>query len=374
MTDTRHDEISGFGRWWWTIDRWVLSALIALLALGIVLTMAAGPPAASRLGLDSFHFVRAQLTYLPLALVIMLGVSLLSPRTIRRLAFVAFILFFVLTALTPVLGAEIKGARRWLTLFGQSLQPSEFLKPTFAILIAWLFSEYRLGRLPSGSWIATGLCFAVIVLLVRQPDMGNSVLVAMVWFVEFFLAGLSALSMAALAAVAGTAATAAYLLVPHVAARVDAFLDPASIANYQVNVALEAFANGGLFGQGPGEGIVKASLPDAQSDFILAVAGEELGLIATIIIVALFAFIVLRGFSRLLEENDLFVLLGVSGLLTAFGVQALINMGSTLHIVPTKGITLPFISYGGSSALALALGMGMVLALTRRRARGGLSP
>jgi len=148
MTDSRHDEISGIGRWWWTIDRWVLSALIALLALGMVLTMAASPPAANRLGLDSFHFVRAQLTYLPLALVIMLGVSLLSPRTIRRLALIAFVLFFVLTALTPVLGTEIKGARRWLVLFGQSLQPSEFLKPAFAILIAWLFSEYRLWRLP----------------------------------------------------------------------------------------------------------------------------------------------------------------------------------------------------------------------------------
>ncbi|MDJ0948247.1 MAG: putative peptidoglycan glycosyltransferase FtsW [Alphaproteobacteria bacterium] len=356
---------SVLGRWWWTVDRWVLAALIVLLAIGALLTMSAGPASAGRMRIDVFHFVQAQLTYLPLALAILLSVSLLTPVTVRRLAVVAFGLFIGLTALTLIFGPEIKGAQRWLVVFGQSLQPSEFVKPAFAVTAAWMFAEQRHEGGVPGNLIATLLAALVICLLVAQPDIGNALLVASVWFVQFFLAGLPTVWILALALLGLVGMISAYLLVDHVATRVNAFLDPSSADNYQIDTAIDAFINGGWFGRGPGEGTVKASLPDAHSDFILAVAGEELGILACIVIVALFAFIVLRGFLRVVQESDLFVMLSVAGLLTAFGVQALINMGSTLRMVPTKGITLPFISYGGSSLLALAFGMGMVLALTR---------
>lgn len=367
MTPALQLEASVIGRWWWSIDRLVLAALVLLLATGVLLTMSAGPAAAGRLHIDLFHFVRAQLGYLPLAVCLMLAVSLLSPVAVRRLAVVSFVVFTSLSVLALAVGPEIKGAQRWLYLFGVSLQPSEFVKPAFAVTAAWMFAEQRLGSPVPGNVVATALAFLVTAILVAQPDMGNAVLVLAIWFVEFFLAGLPALWIAGLAVVAIGGAVAAYVLVDHVATRVDAFLDPSSGDNYQVNTAIDAFVNGGLLGRGPGEGTVKASLPDAHSDFILAVAGEELGVIACIGIVALFAFIVLRGFVRMMEENDFFVMVAVVGLLTSFGVQALINMASTLRMVPTKGITLPFISYGGSSLLALAFGMGMVLALTRRR-------
>src|SRR5579863_6300657 len=207
-------------------------------------------------------------------------------------------------------------------------------------------------------------------MLIKQPDFGMAVVVAAVWFAQFVLAGLR-LYWAAAGALAGLGGLAgAYVWLPHVTSRVNRFLDPAAGENYQVNRSLEAFANGGLWGRGPGEGLVKDHLPDAHADFVFAVAGEEFGLIVCLVIVGVFAFIVLRGFSRLLQEGNLFVLLAATGLLIQFGLQAVINMASTLHLIPTKGMTLPFLSYGGSSMLALALGMGMLLALTRRRLGG----
>lgn len=362
---------SALGRWWWTIDRWVVAGVVALVVIGALLSMTASPPAAGRIRLDSLHFVRAQLLFLPAALAVMLATSMLSAAAVRRLAAVAFVVLLGLTALTLSAGPEIKGAQRWLLVGGHSLQPSEFLKPAFAVVAAWLFSERRLGGDLPGYGIATALALAIVVLLLLQPDLGNALMVAAIWSVEFFLAGLSLFWIVVVAALGIGAALGAYVTFDHVAARIDAFLNPDATTNYQVDTALEAFRSGGLFGRGPGEGTVKADLPDAHSDFVLAVAGEELGLIACIIIVGLFAFVVLRGLSRLLEENNLFVVLSVTGLLTAFGLQALVNMASTLHMVPTKGTTLPFVSYGGSSLLALAYGMGMVLALTRRRGHPG---
>ncbi len=360
-------DTSVLARWWWTVDRWTLAALAVIVAFGVVLVFAASPPAASRMGLEEFHFVRQHLIYLPPALVLMLGVSLLPPRWIRRAAVIVFLMALAATAATLVDGAEYKGARRWLSLAGVSLQPSEFLKPSFAVFAAWMFSLRRLGAGFRGDWVATGAFFLVAALLLAQPDLGMAVVMASIWFAEFFLAGLSA-SWVALIAGAGIACVVvAYHAIPHVAQRIDLFLDPAAGDSYQIDTALAAFGRGGLFGRGPGEGTVKAALPDAHSDFVFAVAGEEFGLAACLVIVGLYAFVVLRGLGRMLAENDFFVLLAVVGLLTAFGVQAIINMGSSLALLPTKGMTLPLISYGGSSAMALGLGMGMVLGLTRRR-------
>ena len=357
-------------RWWWTIDRWSLGALALLITFGAVLSMAASPAVAERLGYAPLHFVERQMVIAPIAFAIMFGVSLLSPRAVRRLAFIGFAIAVLLLALTFVVGVEIKGARRWINLPGMALQPSEFVKPTFAIVAAWLFAEQKERPGFPGNAISMALFLGLVAMLMKQPDLGMAVVVALVWFAQFFMAGLR-LYWAAIGTMAGLGGlVGAYVWLPHVTSRINRFLDPAAGDSYQVNRSIEAFVNGGLWGRGPGEGTVKDVLPDAHADFVFAVAGEEFGLIVCILIVGVFAFIVLRGFSRLLQEGNLFVLLSATGLLIQFGLQAIINMASTLHLIPTKGMTLPFLSYGGSSMLALALGMGMMLALTRRRLGG----
>ena len=242
-----------------------------------------------------------------------------------------------------------------------------FIKPSLVVVSAWLFSTQRLGEFRVGNLIAISLFGLVAALLLLQPDVGMTMVIAAVWGVQFFLAGLPLLLVAAFGVFLLACGVGAYFTFSHVQSRIDRFLDPAIGENYQVMRGLEAFRNGGLFGRGPGEGRVKEVLPDAHADFIFAVAGEEFGLIACLIIVALFVFIIVRGFSRVFKGKDLFVLLVVAGLLVQFGLQAIINMASAIHLIPPKGMTLPFISYGGSSTIALAYGMGMVLALTRER-------
>ncbi|MGE0736667.1 MAG: FtsW/RodA/SpoVE family cell cycle protein [Alphaproteobacteria bacterium] len=360
-------DTSVIGRWWWTVDRWTLVAILLLIGAGAMLTLAASPPAAARIRLDSFHFVRQQMILLPLAFGLMLGISLLSLRSIKLLAVIVLAAGFVFTLYATFYGAEIKGARRWINLGGFSLQASEFLKPSFAVVAAWLFSLQRTRPGSRGAWIAAGLGGILILVLLKQPDLGMAAVVFATWFALFFMAGLPVIWIALFVALGAGGLFAAYKFLPHVTQRINLFLDPSSGDNYQVDMSLGAFMNGGLFGRGPGEGTVKAQLPDAHSDFVFAVAGEEFGLIACLLIVAVYLFIVLRGLSRVLAETNLFILYAATGLLVGFGLQAFINMASALHLVPTKGMTLPFISYGGSSLLALAIGMGMLLALTRKR-------
>jgi cell division protein FtsW len=364
-------DTSVLGRWWWTIDRWILLALGALIGIGIILTFAASPPSAGRIGLDSYHFVKQQMFYLPMSVLIVLSVSLLSPRGIKRIAIPLFFLALIATAITLVAGAEIKGARRWLSLAGMSMQPSELLKPTFAIFAAWLFSLQRLQPRFPGNIIAIVSYVVVGAVLILQPDLGMTGVITAGWFTQFFISGLRIYWIVVIGAAGIAGLAGAYVGLPHVTTRVNSFLDPASGDTYQIDRAQEAFMNGGLLGRGPGEGTVKASLPDAHSDFIFAVAGEEFGMVTCLVIILLYAFITLRGFARVLEVDNLFVLLAAVGLATGFGLQAFVNMASTLSMIPTKGMTLPFISYGGSSLMALALGMGMLLALTRRRAGAG---
>ena len=364
MSIARTDN-STLGRWWWSVDKWTLVALLALAAMGVVLAMAASPPVAERIGLDPLHFVQRQAVYLPMAVVIMLGVSLMSPVGARRLAIIVFLGAVVLLIMTLAGGTEIKGARRWLNVSGLSLQPSEFVKPALAVVCAWMFAAKRLGAEIPGNLISFCLFALVAALLLLQPDVGQALVVSAVWFSQWFLAGLPMIWVAVACAVGIAGLTAAYFIFPHVASRIDRFIDPAAGDNYQTDKAMEAFMNGGLWGRGPGEGTVKTNLPDAHADFILAVVGEEFGLIVCLVIVAIFAFVVLRGFANLMRTTDLFVVIASTGLLVQFALQALINMGSTVSLMPTKGMTLPFISYGGSSLLALAFGMGILLALTR---------
>ncbi len=358
---------SVLGRWWWTVDRWTLACLILLATFGLLLSLAASPPVAERIGLEPLYFVRRHASYVPVALVIMIVVSLQQPRQIRRLGVILFAASLVLLSATVIFGDEIKGATRWIAIGGVSLQPSEFIKPAFAIVAAWMFTAQRLEQDIPGNLISAVLIALILGLLIAQPDIGQSALIAVVWFGQWFIAGLPMIWVAALGALGVAGLISSYFVFPHVASRIDRFLDPAVGDSYQIDRAFEAFTNGGLLGRGPGEGTVKTLLPDAHADFIFAVVGEEFGLLACIVIVAMFAFIVLRGFVLALRDENLFVVLAVSGLLAQFGLQALINMGSALSLMPTKGMTLPFVSYGGSSMMALALAMGMVLGLTRRR-------
>ncbi|MDD3182494.1 MAG: putative peptidoglycan glycosyltransferase FtsW [Alphaproteobacteria bacterium] len=354
------------GKWWWTVDRWSLSAIILLMGIGILLIQAATPAVAVKHGLSNFYFVERHLIMLVPACCLMFGISLLTSRQIRTLAIGLLLIFLPLLAATLFIGVEIKGASRWIHLPGISIQPSEFIKPIFAIVAAWLFSRQCL-RLGFPGFSVNSVIYLLIVLcLLGQPDIGMTILVSMMWFGQFFLAGMPMMLAGSLPVVGIACLFGTYYIFPHFASRFDRFLNHSG-DTYQTDKALEAFTNGGLFGTGPGSGTVKMSIPDAHADFIFAVAGEELGLIGALVIVFLFAFIVLRGIWRLRQENNLFILLAVSGLLIEFGVQTAINLGSTLHIIPAKGMTLPFISYGGSSLWAMALEMGLLLALTRKR-------
>ena len=364
-------DTSLLGRWWWTVDRWLITCLLLIIAMGAILVLAASPSVAERIGLDAYHFVRRQFIILPLALTVMFAVSLLSPLQVRRLAAIGFLGCVVLLALTPLVGAEIKGARRWISLAGMSLQVSEFVKPCLAVISAWMFAEWRRRPEFPGHAVAIALYTAVVGLLLLQPDFGQSVLITLVFIGQFFLAGLPVAWLVATGALGLAGLVGAYFLFPHVTSRVNRFLDPTSGDTYQVDRSLEAFINGGFLGTGPGEGEIKQLLPDAHADFIFSVAGEEFGAITCLLIIVLFGFVVLRGFSRLFADGSLFVLLAGAGLLMQFGLQALVHMASALQLAPAKGMTLPFVSYGGSSLIALALAMGMSLALTRRRVHEG---
>jgi cell division protein FtsW len=362
-------ERTPFGQWWWTVDRPMLAAVALLMLGGIILSLAASPPVAARIGLDPFYFVNRHILYLLPAVAVLLATSMLTPVQIRRLALVVFFVSLVMVLATLIVGAEIKGSRRWIVLFGVNIQPSEFLKPAFVILIAWLFGESsRRPEMPANS-LALLLLAMVIGLLVLQPDFGQTMLIALVWGALFFLAGMRFIWVFGLGATAAIGLAGAYATIPHVARRIQRFLDPASGDTFQIDAALESFVRGGWFGRGPGEGTVKRVLPDSHADFVFAVAGEEFGIVLCLLLVLLFAFIVVRALRRALHNEDPFQRFAASGLAILLGVQSTINMAVNLHLIPAKGMTLPFISYGGSSLISLAYGMGMLLALTRERPR-----
>ena len=373
MTTFARTDRSVLGRWWWTVDRWTLAAVILLMLSGVVLIMAASPPVAERIGADAFHFVRRHFVFLVPAVGLLLGISLLSPRGVRRAAVMIFVLSVAMLVVTPIIGNEIKGARRWISIGAFSLQASEFVKPAFAVVAAWLFAEAK--RTPGfpGYWVSAFLAAMVVALLIWQPDFGMTVTVVTIWGGQLFLAGLPLIFVVGMSVLGVAGIAAGYFFLPHVTERIDSFLNPASGDNYQIDTAIRAFESGGVLGRGPGEGIVKDVLPDAHSDFIFAVAGEEFGLLACLLLLGVFAFIALRGFNRMTQEKDLFVMLAVAGLLIQFSMQAIVNMAVSLRLVPSTGMTLPFVSYGGSSLISVALGMGMMLALTRRRPEHGLS-
>lgn len=365
-------DTSLLGRWWWTVDRWTLVAIATLIGFGYIMMLAASPSVAERIHVARDVFILKQVFFLVVAGLIVVAVSLLSPKGVRRLALAGCVIALALTALTLVIGTEIKGARRWVSVPGISLQPSEFLKPCFAVAAAWLLAEGQRTRRFPGMLLAGAIYAVIAVLLKSQPDMGMLAVITGVFFIQLYVGGLNLFFVGIGLAGIAAGGVAAYTFFPHVQSRVTRFLDPTTGDNFQITKAMEAFGNGGLWGRGPGEGRIKDTIPDAHADFVFAVAGEEFGMVVCLVIVAVFAFIVLRGLLRPLAESDAFVVLAATGLAAGFGLQAFVNMASTLHLIPTKGMTLPFISYGGSSVLAVALGVGILLALTRRRHNGEL--
>ncbi|MCG7391703.1 putative lipid II flippase FtsW [Microvirga sp. ACRRW] len=362
-------ERSAFSDWWWTVDRLLLAALAILMLAGLVFLMAGGPPVAERLGLSTFHFVNRQVLFLIPALLIMLPVSFLSLRHIRRLALLVYIGGMVLIMLAFQFGPEIKGAHRWIVIGPLGIQPSEFVKPAFVVLAAWAFSEGARRKDMPGALMALMLLPATIIPLILQPDFGQTMLVTIVWCGLFFVAGLHWFWVMGLGGAGLVGIVAAYEFLPHVRARFERFLDKDSGDTFQVDTAMESFSRGGWLGRGPGEGTVKRILPDAHTDFIFAVTAEEFGIVVCLALLVLFAFIVLRGLMLAKRNEDTFCRLAATGLILMFGLQASINMMVNVHLMPAKGMTLPFISYGGSSLLSLALGMGFLIALTRRRPR-----
>src|ERR1700730_10002553 len=321
-----------FARWWWTVDKLMLVALAALMLGGIVLSLAASPPVAARLGLDPFHFVNRHVLFLIPAFGVLILTSFLAPRQIRRLAFVVFLVSLTLVVATFWFGAEVKGARRWIVVLGVNVQPSEFLKPAFVILIAWLFAESaRRPEMPANT-MALGLLLLTVTLLVLQPDFGQSMLVVLVWGALFFMAGMRLIWVVGLAATATVGLMAAYFTVPHVAQRIKRFLDPSSGDNFQVDTALAAFAKGGWFGRGPGEGTVKRILPDSHADFVFAVAADEFGVGLCLVLLGLFSFIVVRALVHAYRAQDPFVRFATAGLGMLFGMQSAINMAVQLHL------------------------------------------
>ena len=363
-------ERSLFSDWAWTVDRWLLASLALLIVAGLVFAMAGSPPVAERLHLRTFHFVSRQVLYLLPALVLMIATSFLSPRHVRRLALVIFIASLALVFATIFYGQEVKGAKRWI--FG--VQPSEFLKPAFVVLVAWAFSEGARRKDVPGNLIALLLLPIAIVPLMMQPDYGQTMLISIVWAALFFMAGLHWIWVVGLGGLGGVSALLAYKFVPHVHARVDSFLEPpppvAGVpANFQSETALESFIAGSWFGKGPGEGVIKRILPDSHTDFIFAVIGEEFGVLVCIALAALFAFVVVRGLFSAAHNSDPFCRFATAGLVMLFGLQSCINMAVNVHLMPAKGMTLPFVSYGGSSLISLSLGMGFLLAVTRKRPR-----
>ncbi len=360
------------GRWWWSVDRWTLMAIFALIGLGYVMMLAASPAVAERIGEARDAFIFKQVLFLAIASAIVFALSLLSPSGVRRLSMVLFVGALLMTVATLFIGPSIKGATRWISLPGMSVQPSEFLKPCYAVVSAWLLAQWQRKGGLSELGVALFLYVVIAILLKSQPDMGMLAVVTAVFMVQLFIAGLDMRLMAVGVALVALGAVGAYAVLPHFRYRLQSFFDHSKGDHYQIDRALEAFGNGGLLGRGPGEGLVKDKLPDAHADFVFAVMGEEFGYILCTILVLIFAFIVLRGLLRLLSESDLFIVLAATGLVCSFGLQAFINMGSSIGLIPTKGMTLPFISYGGSSAMAVALGMGMLLALTRRGGSGEL--
>ncbi|MDR1907800.1 MAG: putative lipid II flippase FtsW [Holosporales bacterium] len=363
-------DVSVLGRWWWTVDHWLLGATLLLIAIGIVLSVSASPCTAMRMGFSRYFFVKRHLLMVPLSACAMVAVSLLSPSNIRKFAASIFVIGVIALICVFLFGHEVKGSKRWLVFFGMSIQPSEFVKPALLVVVAWLLTERQMDPGFSGIKISLIITAAVVALTACQPDIGMTFIILASCLVQIFIAGMPLIWVISASVFGVTSFALSYLFLPHVANRVNAFFypeqgDPDQL--YQIRQSIEAFHHGGWFGCGPGEGVIKRLVPDAHSDFVFSVAGEEYGIFLCAFIVCLFGFIVIRSLLTALENQDIFSIFAVTGLAVQLGLQAFINMSTAIKLIPTKGMTLPFVSYGGSSMIAVGVAMGIILALTRRK-------
>ncbi|MDG1691167.1 MAG: putative peptidoglycan glycosyltransferase FtsW [Alphaproteobacteria bacterium] len=355
-------------QWWWTVDRQMVGGVLALIGFGYLMAFAASPAVAQTIGKSIYYFANKQFVFLSLAGFVFLGVSMLSPKAIKYFALLLLVGALGSVIATLFFGVTVKGASRWLIIAGISVQPSEVLKPAFVVVTAWLFARQRAKFVAHDMWLAVVLLLGTCALLAMQPDFGQTILLGLVWMCLFFLSGGSMKLIAAMASLGLLAGTYVYATYGYFRSRIDRFLDPSTGDTYQVDKAMDAIRSGGITGVGPGDGRVKSILPDAHADYVFAVAAEEGGLIIGCFIVFTFAFLVWRALWALREEREHWVQLAASGLICLFGLQAIINLSVNLNLMPSKGMTLPFISYGGSSLLASAITMGMLVGLMRRRA------
>ncbi|MDO9077745.1 MAG: putative lipid II flippase FtsW [Brevundimonas sp.] len=365
---SRNDQ-SPIAKWFWTVDRGLLAAALTLIGLGVALSFASSPAAilADESISDPFHYSWRMIVWASGGTVAMLVASLLSPRGVRRIALLALLGAIVVMAALPFIGNEVKGAARWVNLGPFSLQPSEFAKPGLIVFAAWMFSEAQKGQGVPGVSIAFGTWALTVGLLLIQPDIGQTLLITTTFMAVFFMAGVPLKWVAALAAAGMAGIVGLYFAFSHMRDRLSRFLSPETTDTHQIDRASEAIRAGGLVGRGVGEGVMKRSVPDLHTDFIYSVGAEEFGLVLSLAMIALYAFIVVRGMRRAMKLTDPFEQTAAAGLFMLIGLQACINIAVNLNLIPTKGMTLPFISYGGSSMLAMGLTMGLALALTRRR-------
>jgi cell division protein FtsW len=372
MTPQQHafprTDRSRMGVWWWTVDHWLLGVVSVLIILGIILSFGNSPAAAARMNIgDPFHFATRQTIFGIGAAIMLLFVSMMSPRGIRRSAFVIYGIAIAMMVILPILGHHAKGATRWVEVGGFSLQPSEFMKPALIVLVSWMFAEGQKGQGVPGVSIAFVLYAIAVALLLVEPDVGQTILITIAFGAAFFMAGVPFKWILGLGAAASAGGVSLYFVFDHVASRVKRFLSPDGADTHQVDRAQQAIANGGWFGRGPGEGVLKRQVPDVHTDFAYSGAAEEYGLIFSLLLISLFCFIVIRGLYKSMKLSDPFEQVASGALFVLVGQQAFINVAVNLNMIPTKGMTLPFISYGGSSMLAMGLTMGMALALTRKR-------
>jgi cell division protein FtsW len=370
----KRSDTSPLAEWWRTVDKGLIAAALMLLGAGIVLSLAAGPAAAAKLDIeDPFHFVYRQAGFVLAAIGILLGSSLLDPVWARRVCLVLFVLCFLLMAGLLLFGHEAKGATRWIRLWGTTFQPSEIIKPALVVLTAWLLAQR--DKFPAGPWAPIAFAFYAVTvgLLLLQPDVGQSALVTAAFVIVFFVAGLPWIWVGVFAVLGAILPVLLYSIIPHVRFRIDSFLNPTDYDTYQIDKARQAIERGGLFGAGPGEGTVKRVLPDAHTDFVYAVAGEEYGLVVLVLLTVAFAVIAIKGIMEASKQADIYQRAAGVGLYAIFGLQAAVNMSVNLSLIPPKGMTLPLVSSGGSSLLGSALTLGLALALTRRQPESTLS-
>lgn len=358
---------SPLAQWWWTIDRPIVLGVLALVAVGYLMAFAASPAVAQHIDKSIYFFAKKQFVFLTLALLVFLGVSMLPAKLIRYFAVALFVGALAGVVATLFFGVTVKGASRWLIIAGVSVQPSEVLKPAFVVVTAWLFARQRARFESHDMWIAISLLLLTCLLLAMQPDFGQTILICLVWMCLYYLSGGSLQLIGGFGGLGLLAGSYVYTSYEYFRSRIERFLDPSTGDTYQVDKAMDAIRSGGITGVGPGDGRVKSILPDAHADYVFAVAAEEGGLIMGCLIIGLFAFLVWRALWALRDETEHWIQLAAAGLICLFGLQAIINLAVNLNLMPSKGMTLPFISYGGSSLLASAITMGMLVGLMRRR-------